>query len=48
VLSASDVTLPSAAWTRVATNQFDASGNCAISIPFDPSQPARYYRLQVP
>ena len=48
VLAATNLTLPLAAWERIATNQFDAAGNCVVSIPVVPLQPSRFYRLQVP
>ena len=48
VITSPDVTLPPALWTRVATNQFDPAGNCTVTAPLDPLQPARFYRLQVP
>jgi len=48
VITATNVTLPLAAWTRVVTNQFDALGNCNVSVPLDPLQPLLFYRVQVP
>lgn len=48
VLSSTNVALPPASWDRIATNQFDISGNCNVSVPLDPLQPLRFYRLQVP
>ena len=48
IISSTNVTLPPALWTRVATNQFDSSGNCNVSVPLDPAQPLLFYRLQVP
>ncbi len=48
VITSPDVTLPPASWTRIATNQFDLSGNCAASVPLDPLQPLLFYRVQVP
>lgn len=48
VLSSTNLAVPLAAWTRVATNQFDAFGNCSVSVQLDPLQPVRFYRLQVP
>jgi len=34
-------------WTPVATNQFDAGGNCNISAAINPAFPQTYYRLQL-
>ena len=48
VIASTNVTLPAASWTRIATNQFDLSGNCAVSVPLDPAQPLLFYRVQVP
>jgi hypothetical protein len=36
-----------AQWTRVATNQFDSSGNFSLSKPVDPSAPQTYYQIQL-
>lgn len=48
VLASTNLALPLATWDRVLTNQFDALGNCAVSVPLDPLQPKRFYRLQIP
>ena len=34
-------------WTPVATNQFDAGGNCNIRAAINPAFPQTYYRLQL-
>ena len=48
VITSPDVTLPAASWTRIATNQFDLSGNCNVIVPLDSLQPLLFYRVQVP
>ena len=48
VLVSTNVTSPTAQWTCLATNQFDAGGSFAFSIPIDPACPVRFCRLQVP
>jgi fibronectin-binding autotransporter adhesin len=48
LLSSTNLTLPVASWERMVTNQFDAAGNCAITVPLDLSQQAQFYRLEVP
>jgi hypothetical protein len=47
VLSTTDVALPLSAWTRSATNRFDASGSFSFTIPVDASAPQRFFALQV-
>ncbi|HEX5220665.1 MAG TPA: autotransporter-associated beta strand repeat-containing protein, partial [Verrucomicrobiae bacterium] len=39
VLTATNVTLPSASWSRVATNQFDAAGRFNLTNPINPAVP---------
>jgi len=48
VLSSTNVTLPIASWTRVATNSFDGSGNFQFTNVVDAGQAQRFFRLQVP
>jgi autotransporter-associated beta strand protein len=48
VLSSTNVVLPMANWTRVATNQFDTSGNFNLTNPINPATPQLFYRLQLP
>ena len=45
VVASTNVALPLANWTRVATNAFNASGNVSISIPISPNVPKSFYRL---
>jgi autotransporter-associated beta strand protein len=47
-LTATNVTLPLANWSRVATNQFDANGYFNLTNPIDPAMPQLFYRLQLP
>jgi len=45
VLSSTNLTLPVASWTRVATNQYDASGKFIFTNPISTGQ-QNYFRLQ--
>ena len=47
-LTATNVTLPLANWSPVATNQFDANGYFNLTNPIDPATPQLFYRLQLP
>jgi autotransporter-associated beta strand protein len=47
-LAATNVALPLANWSRVATNQFDANGYFNLTNPIDPAMPQLFYRLQLP
>ena len=47
VLASTTLTLPSAQWTRVATNQFDAGGNFAITNAINSNWPQTFYRLRL-
>jgi fibronectin-binding autotransporter adhesin len=47
LLASTNLNLPVAQWTRVATNQFDSSGNFSLSKPVDPSAPQTYYQIQL-
>jgi len=48
VLTSTNLALPLAGWTRLATNVFDAGGNLAFTNGVDQSHPARFYLLQLP
>lgn len=48
VRATSDVSLPLASWTRVATNTFNGSGNFSLSIGINPAQPQRFFRIELP
>ena len=45
VLSSTNVALPVASWTSVATGAFDASGNFSQSITVDPTTPTQFFIL---
>jgi hypothetical protein len=45
IYTATDVTLPRAQWTPLATNQFDASGLFELIRPFDRQELERYFLL---
>ncbi len=47
-LTATNVALPLANWSRVATNQFDANGYFNLTNPVDSATPQLFYRLQLP
>jgi hypothetical protein len=48
VLSATNVALPPASWSRVATNAFGPGGSFTVVVPVNPADPARFYRLELP
>jgi autotransporter-associated beta strand protein len=48
LLTATNLAAPLNAWTRMATNQFDAGGNFNFTNPAGPNSPRRFYRLQMP
>jgi len=48
LLSATNVSLPLAQWSRLLTNQFDATGSFDLSIANNPAVSPRFYQLQVP
>jgi len=48
VLASTNLALPLVNWTRVATNQFDASGNFLFTNSFGPNTAQYFYRLQFP
>jgi autotransporter-associated beta strand protein len=47
VLATTNLAVPLANWTVVATNTFDASGQCVATNAIDPNTPQRFYRLQL-
>lgn len=46
VLATTNLALPVAQWTLVATNQFDGSGDFIITNSINPAWPQTFYRLQ--
>jgi len=48
LLSSTNLALPPANWTRVATNQFDAYGNFLTTNLLGTNAPQNFYRLQIP
>ncbi|HTX20940.1 MAG TPA: hypothetical protein VMD27_03620, partial [Candidatus Aquilonibacter sp.] len=46
VLGSTNLALPLADWTAIATNAFDASGNFNLTNPMDANQPQWFYLLQ--
>ena len=48
VLTATNLTLPPASWTRASTNQFDSVGNFGSTNAMNLNSPQTFYRLQVP
>jgi alpha-galactosidase len=48
VLSSTNVALPLAAWTPVATNFLDSSGDFMFTNSWSSGSPATFYRLQLP
>ena len=48
VLTTTNVTLPVANWSRIATNQFDATGLFNLTNQINPATPQLFYRLQLP
>lgn len=48
VLSSTNVTLPRASWTALATNQFSGTGTFSFTNAVNPAEPQRFYQLQVP
>ncbi len=47
VLTATNLAMPMDQWTVIATNTFDASGNFNFSLPVNPSQAQKYYRIKL-
>ena len=48
LLGSTNLTLPLANWTRMATNLFDVAGGFCITNAMVPSRPMEFYRLQLP
>ena len=48
VLASTNVASPLSQWTRLATNQFSAGGQFAVTNAVDSNLPQRFYLLQVP
>lgn len=48
LLSSTNLALPIAMWTPIATNAFDGNGNFAITNGISPDAPQKFYMLQVP
>ncbi|HEV2437757.1 MAG TPA: polysaccharide lyase family protein [Verrucomicrobiae bacterium] len=46
VLASTNLALPVAQWTLMATNQYDTSGDFVITNVIDPAWPQTFYRLQ--
>jgi rhamnogalacturonan endolyase len=47
LLTTTNVTSPASQWTRLATNQFDASGNFALTNLLNPNLLQSFFRLQM-
>ena len=48
LVGSSDLKRPASAWTSAGTGVFDARGECAWTLPLDPADPVRFFRLRVP
>jgi len=48
LLSSTNLALPLANWTRVATNQFDANGNFIFTNTLATNTLQKFFRLQLP
>jgi hypothetical protein len=48
VLTTTNLLLPSSSWTTNATGIFDGNGRLSNSIPFNATEPARFFRLKQP
>ena len=48
VLMTTNISLPIANWTIVATNQFGAGGGTIFTNPLNPNAPQMFYRLRLP
>ena len=46
VLTAADLGLPAASWTPALTNVFDSNGGFSFTVPVNPGEPQRFFRLQ--
>ena len=47
LLASTNLALPPAQWTRIATNQFDTSGNFIFTNPLNPGSLQMFYLLQL-
>lgn len=47
VMATANAALPANQWSSINTNQFDTSGNFAVTNPLQPEVVAQYYRLRV-
>ena len=47
LLSSTNIALPVAQWTPIATNQFDASGNFVLTNAVSTSSPRMFYQIQL-
>jgi rhamnogalacturonan endolyase len=47
LLASTNISLPSAQWTRIATNQFDSGGNFILTNSIGISLPQTFYRIQL-
>jgi fibronectin-binding autotransporter adhesin len=48
VLTSTNLTLPEASWTRIATNSFDVNGNFSFTNSLTPPAPQRFFQIQLP
>lgn len=48
VLATTNVALPMIQWSRLATNQFDATGVFNLTNPINPATPQLFYRIELP
>jgi autotransporter-associated beta strand protein len=48
VLTSTNLSSPLSQWARLATNQFDGSGNLSFTNSIDPNTPQAFYLLQLP
>lgn len=48
LIASTNLVLPAAQWTRIATNVSDLSGICAFTNAIPPGVPQRFYRISVP
>jgi hypothetical protein len=48
VLTSTNISAPLTNWTRLLTNQFDASGNFNFTNSISPDAPQDFYLLQLP
>jgi len=48
VLASTNIALPVANWTPIATNSFDANGNFVFTNSVKASIPKQFYRLSLP